>query len=34
LNNMTLNSLASYVGSHMSDSDIDELTEKLNKAHD
>ena len=34
LNNMTLNSLASYVGSHMSDSDIDELTEKLTKAHD
>lgn len=33
LNNMTLNSLASYVGSHMSDVDIDELTEKLNKAH-
>lgn len=33
LNNMTLNSLASYVGKYMSDEDIDNLTTKLNQAH-
>ncbi len=33
LENMTLHSLASYVGSHLTDEDIDSLVEKLNQAH-
>lgn len=32
LNNMTLHSLASYVGAHLTDEDISELVEKLNAA--
>ena len=33
LENMTRHSLASYVGSHLTDEDIDSLVEKLNQAH-
>ena len=33
LENMTLHSLASYVGSHLTDDDIDKLIEQLNRVH-